>query len=325
MTFVCPMLTPGNGLPCLHYIKPDNVEDPGFCRQSTQFRCIEAMKHKLPSISFNRLADFIHCKRRYYNSVIKGIEVKPHHLPEPIKLGRAWDAFVRSLYNKEYDHHMDIRPLQLTEIQRAKISALQRANQDLEIQTKVDRFEGCQYKVHVPVGQNQIVGYVDIACDNYIEEFKLSARPDFYTHKENVAYQLGTYFMANERWDYADVLITRVPGLRTGWGKYSGESAQEYEERIYGDIISRPAFYFIGWDRKKRTYGVRFWRNEFDLDEIFSTWVFVFQELQDTLVRGSWYPNNLACHVPAACAYLPIKRTGVVSEEIYKRKEVIEK
>ena len=99
MTFVCQMLTIGNGLPCRHYIRPDNAEDPGFCQQPSQFRCTEAMKHKLPSISYSRLTDFIHCKRRYYYSVIDGIEVKPHHQKEPIKLGRAWDSFIRSQYN----------------------------------------------------------------------------------------------------------------------------------------------------------------------------------------------------------------------------------
>jgi len=218
---------------------------------------------------------------------------------------------------------MEIQHSQLNDIQQAKISGLMRAYQDLEIKTKTDGLLDCHYRIHVPVGKNQIVGYLDRAYGGHIEEIKLSARPDFYTHKENVGYQIGTYFMANDQWEYADVFITRVPGLKTGWGKYSGESPQEYEERIYGDVISRPAHYFIGWDRKTRTYGIRFWRSEFDLDEIFSTYVYVLEELQDTLRRGSWYSNNLACHVPSACAYLPIKRTGVVSEEIYQRKEVI--
>jgi len=213
---------------------------------------------------------------------------------------------------------------QLNDMQQPKTSGLIRAFQDLEIQTETDGLLGCQYKIHVPVGQNQIVLCVDQAYEDHFVENKFSARPDFYTQKENVACQLGTNFMGNTNWKYAVMKIVRNPQLRTGWGKYGKESAQEYEERIYGDVISRPAYYFIGWDRKSRTYGVRFWRSEFDLDEIFSTYVYVLEELQDTLKRGSWYPNNLACHVPTVCAYLPIKRSGVVSEEIYQRKGVIE-
>ena len=109
--------------------------------------------------------------------------------------------------------------------------------------------------------------------------------------------------------------------LKDGQGKYADESAEEYEERCYGDILSRPAHYFLVWDRKSRTYGVRFWRSEFDLDEIFSTYVHVLREIQETVKRGSWYPNNLACHVPAACPFLPIKRSGVVSEEVFEKRQ----
>jgi hypothetical protein len=56
------------------------------------------MKKKLPSISFSRLVDFIHCKKRYKHAVLDGLKVKAEHLPEPLKLGTAWDIFIRSLY-----------------------------------------------------------------------------------------------------------------------------------------------------------------------------------------------------------------------------------
>lgn len=79
---------------------------------------------------------------------------------------------------------------------------------------------------------------------------------------------------------------------------------------------------FLGWNRDTRTYGVRVWRSEFDLEEIFRTYVYVLRKIRDTLHAGSWYPNNLACPVPATCPYLPIKHSGVVSEEIYERREV---
>ena len=75
MKHTCRMLTPGDNSPCKHYIRPNDPTDPGFCRQPTQFLCMEAMKHKLPSISYSRLTDFIHCKRRYYHSVIEGIDL----------------------------------------------------------------------------------------------------------------------------------------------------------------------------------------------------------------------------------------------------------
>ncbi len=317
--YTCPMLTPGDSLPCRHYIRPIQPEDPGFCDQPTWFRCIEAMKHKLPSISYSRMGDFIQCRRGYYHAVIQGLEVKPQHLPEAIKMGRAWDAFLRNVHEECYDHLNDIEPLQLTPAQSAKIGALTDAYRDLEIK-KMDGLLGCQYKIHVPVGTTTIVGIVDRAYEDLIVETKCSFNPAFYTQKENLTYQLGTYFLGNEQWESAVVEITRVPGHRTGEGRYADEAPDDFQKRIYSDIVSRPAHYFIGWDRKSRTFGVRFWRTEFDLDEVFSTYVHVLREIEETVKQGSWYRNNLACHVPAPCPFLPIKRTGVVSSEIYLRR-----
>jgi hypothetical protein len=197
-----------------------------------------------------------------------------------------------------------------------------RAHRDLEVLIDKDNLLGCQHKIYTPIGTTNILGYVDRAYDNHIIETKFSARPDFYQQKENVAYQLGTYFIANEAWEYATVEITRVPDLRTGKGKFSDESPEQFEERIYSDIVSRPAHYFPGWDRKTRTFGVKFWRTEFDLEEIFRTYVHVLREIQEAAKTGAWWRNNLACHVPTPCPFLPIKRTGVVSEEIYERRKV---
>lgn len=318
MEQICNMLAPGDGLPCKHYIRPDDPSQPGFCSQPERFFCVEAMKRKLPAISYSASTDFIHCRLRYYHGVIEGLRVRSHQLPEPLKLGQAWNTFTRFMY-EDTPFHEALEPLKLSPEQAAKVNALVRAYRDLEIQVNKDRLLSSEYKVHVPVGQNQIIGFVDRAYENHIVESKLSTRPDFYAQRENLAYQLGTYFLANEEWDSATVEVVRAPSLRTGQGKYSEEDPGEYEERVYGDIISRPGYYFLGWDRKTRSYGVKFWRSEFDLDEIYSTYVHVLREIHDTLEHGAWYPNNLACHVPAPCPYLPIKRSGVVSEEVYEK------
>jgi hypothetical protein len=275
------------------------------------------MKRKLPAISFSSLTDFIHCRRRYKHRKIDGLQVKPQYLPELLKMGRAWDSYIRYSYDGT-DYLPTITPLQLSDFSQAKLNALIGAHKNLEINSKNDGLLGCQYKINVPVGQEQIVGYVDLAYEDHIEEVKLSPRPDFYKQPENLYYELGTNFMGNGAWEYADVKITRVPQLKPK----PDESGEAFEERCYGDILSRPARYFIGWNRKTRTYGVRFWRSEFDLEEIFQTYVHVLRELKTTAKRGSWYPNHLGCHVPATCQYLPIKRTGVVSEELFEKREI---
>jgi hypothetical protein len=313
---ICTLLTPGNGLPCKHYLRPDDPTQPGFCTQGARFFCEEAMKHRLPSISYSRLSDFIHCKRRYYHAVIEGLSVKLERLPEPIKLGRAWDAITRGKYESTFDPNLEIDRPALSPVQAAKINGLKRAFEDLGIYINKDRLIACQYRVTTQILRTNLVGIVDRAYGDHLVETKLSARPEFYQQRENIAYQLGTYFLANDEWDYAIVEITRTPFLKLK----DGEEPDAYEERVYGDVISRPGHYFLGWDRKTRTFGTRFWRSEFDLDEIHSTYCHVLREIRETVERGSWYPNYLACHVPAPCPYLSIKRSGVVSEKIYTRR-----
>lgn len=322
MDFGCQMHTPADGLPCKHYIRPLVKGEPGFCSQPTRFRCEEAMKVRLPAISYSGASAFIACRRRWYHQQVEGLEVRPEHLPEPIKLGRAWDAYQHYLYDPSFDHLAAIQSLHLSPEQAAKLHALMRAHRDLEVHINKDTLLGCQYKIYTPVGTTNIVGYVDRAYDAYIVETKCSARPEFYAQKENVTFQLGTYFMANEAWESATVEIVRVPALQTGKGRYSEESPEQFEGRIYSDIIGRPAHYFIGWDRKTRTFGVKYWRTEFDLDEIFATFVQVLEEIKRAAHSGAYYRNHLACHVPAPCPYLPIKRTGVVSPEIFVKRQI---
>ena len=314
---LCPLRIKGNGLPCIHYIRPDEKGQPGLCAQRTNFFCVEAMKKRLPSISYSRATDFIHCRRRYLHGVIEGLRVKPAHLPEAMKLGKAWDLIIRSKYDTDFDPTKETNSLRLTPEQAAKINALNRGFTDLELLLNMDGLLGCQVKVTTQILNNNLIGFCDRAYEDHIVETKLSARPEFYTQKETVGPQLGAYFMCEPAWDYAVVEITRVPSLKLK----DGEDPEAYEERIYGDILSRPAYYFTGWDRKTRTFGTRFWRSEFNLEEIHSTFCHVLHEIQDTVTRGAWYPNNLACHVPAPCPYLPIKRSGVVSDEIFEKRQ----
>ena len=140
----CQMRSPAPGLPCKHNLKPDDKTQPGFCASpgTTFLFCTEAMKHKWPSISYSSLTDFIHCKIRYYHRTVEGLYLKPEQLPEPIKLGRAWDAITRSRYDLAFDPIREIEPLKLSPVQAAKINGLNRAFTDLEVQINRDvRFQ----------------------------------------------------------------------------------------------------------------------------------------------------------------------------------------
>ena len=322
MNVPCEHFIPTTDRPCASYVRPKVKREPGFCQRPNMFRCVEAMKRKLPAISYSSATDFIRCRRSYYHRVVEGLQVRPEHLPESMKLGKAWDLYTHHLYSPDFDHLPKIEALRLTPEQQAKVNALIRAHRDLEVSANKDGLLGCQYEVLTSIGQTNIHGFVDRAYQDHIVEVKLSSRPEFYTERENISYQLGTYFLGNEAWQYGIVEAVRVPQLRTSYGKFSDEDPAKYEARLLSEIVSRPSHYFLGWNRQTRTYGVKFWRSEFDLDEIFRTFGEVLQEIQECAQRGHWWENHLACHVPGPCPYLPIKRTRVVSDEIYERREV---
>ena len=314
----CVHIDPGNGPPCVHLLRSEKPGHPSFCNWPGGWTCIEWLKRNLNEIDYSSVQAFIQCRQKYNLKKVKGLQVKPEHQPEPLKLGKAWDEFMRGQYEPEYDYSQQIVQLGLNEVAWAKISALMRASSELEIQTDRKGYGGCQSKIWVPIESTAklIVGAVDRVYSDHIVETKLSARPEFYQERENISLQVGTYFLGWEDWQYVDMEITRTPALKMK----DGEESDAYEARLFSDILTRPSFYFMGFNRKERTYGVRFWRSEFDLREVYFTYVTVLRELQRTLEEGSWWKNPLSCHVPTVCEFLPIKRSGVISPEIYNQK-----
>lgn len=323
----------GNGKSCTHYI-PSDKQEPGFCRRPTQFICIEAMKSMAkqdiyPHISYSALQNFIRCKIKFYKANILGIEVRPEHKSEPLKLGTVWDKFIDNSYAGTFPMHGIgelIEEHQIPDYQAAKLSALFRAFKDLEIKTPREGLLGSQYEIWLKIGSNLVKGKVDLTYKDHICEAKLSGSPNFYTKQENTQSQGGTYLLANDDWEYIDYLITKIPQQRQGkeTAKKKAESIADYEERIYGNILTSPKDYFLGWNKEKKVYGKRFWRSEYDFEYIQNVYRWVFMELKDTITRDSWYRNEMNCNSLGECEYMNIKQSGGVSERIYRYREVKE-
>ena len=319
MRNTCIDMVPGDDLPCVHLIKSTKQGHPSFCGLPTGWVCMEWLKRNLDEISYSSAQDFIQCRQKYYLRKVKGLELKPEHLPEAMRLGKGWDEFMRGQYQPGYDYSAQIVRLGLNEVQWAKLSALMRVFTELEMRITKDGYSGCQQEIHVPIestGQ-QIVGIVDRTYGDHTVETKLSARPEFYQERENISFQVGTYFLGLDAWQYVDMEITRTPSLKMR----DGEDTDAYEARLFSDILSRPSYYFAGFNKKERTYGVRFWRSEFNLREVYFTFVTVLREIQQTLESGSWWKNRLACFLPSICGFHSVCKTGVISPEIYVQRE----
>ena len=282
-------------------------------------------------LSHSSRESFTRCRQAFYLSRIKRIGIRSSMLPLPVKLGAIWDKYIESRYlgvkfMDKFWSMIDEYGIE-SDMDVAKIYALIQAHRTLEIEPQYETadggmFRGCQHKFEIP-GEFPIIGYIDRVYSDHIVETKLTARPDFYFQIHNITSQIGTYFLSNPEYKYAVIESTRVPGLRTGAGKYSDESPDAYRDRIIGEIISKPSYYFLGFNRDTRTFGKKFWRNEINLEELTQDYFYVNQEIARAMEDGdnAFYKNRKACYVPGPCFYLPVCDTGCVSEGIFEVRE----
>jgi len=299
----CPSLyRPKNSrLPCIHYLKADEKGQPGYCKLPTQFRCIEAVKKYCPKLSVSAVNTWIQCRQAYYYSNVVGLQLKPEHLSEPLLAGKAWDNFLQG------------KPLPeaLPETAAARVNALISAYKKLGINQQPD--PTYQEEIAWEFGGAVVHGYTDRSYDDHIVESKLSSRPDFYHQLYNIHFQVGTYFLANPRWQHVIMEVTRYPSTR----RKEDEPYEDYLERVRKDIIKRPSFYFIGLNRLTMQFGKKFYRSEFDFNGIQHIYQTVSKEIPRALREDAIYQNTASCYSPFPCGYLPIRKSGVVSEELY--------
>jgi len=271
-------------------------------------------------ISMTGMKSFVQCRKKYWLRYHQGVTIKPQYAARPMVMGKLWALWLERAYEPDLEHPSIIEAMKLHRLyleDQAKLRALARAYKELIDIGPGDDFIACELEITHPLNGTNIKGVIDRAYTSYIVESKLSARPDFYTHLENISLQGSTYLLANPEWEAVVVEPTRLPKMETGAGKFSDEDPDEYGERVYQDIISRPSHYFLKLNRKTGTFGVKFWRSEFPLDEIRQMYQVVYRDMKRCEEEDAWYPNELSCHVPTQCEYLPIKKTGVVSEEMY--------
>jgi hypothetical protein len=102
-----------------------------------------------------------------------------------------------------------------------------------------------------------------------------------------------------------------------------GETPKQIEDRIYSDILSRPSKFFLGWNKEKRMYGKKFYRNEIRLDEVVDGYKGMVIELLAARWSGNFYKNRKFCNnlFGHQCEYLPICSSNNISDVMYKIRE----
>jgi len=258
------------------------------------------------------------------------ISVKENNKAMPLKRGTMWDKiqeyFMGAIgYDIAWNNLEEyIKLNNVDDITAAKTRAMVRAHDELF--KPVDGYKipellldnGIQFPLELNLDEyTRITGFYDAKYYSSFDEVKFSAKPENYLNKFDISSQVGTYFLADDDMDYVNMKVARVPDLKIG----SDESVIKFENRLFNDILSRASFYFPGLQRHTEpwTYGVRFYREEFDLEEIRQRYKWIVRDIRTKMNEGGWYREERKCEeYGSKCDYYPICTSGgFISDFIY--------
>lgn len=301
--------------PCSWYIPG------GFCNKDDVFRCIEYMKNNEMEISYSGLRNYVECPRKYYLNTIKGLQmVKP-----PIRMlaGRVMSECldvihdvtptktVLEVLNKYKDMYQDPDDTDKVVVELCKIEGFIRAYIEHPVSEEKGKTQ-YEFKWRYGEGYPVIHGYMDMArCIDGKGGYGMEAK---YTSHDNwlkfVVYgQISTYFLGTDL-ERIFLRLLKVPALKPK----KGEGIKDYTERVYDEVSGSIKGYVVD---------VNYWRSEFDLDMIREKYRVIANEIAGRLDGGEqafYQTENQDSHF--RCEYLPICSSGVISDQLYIKREV---
>lgn len=307
----CEYLNPVEGKPCSSYL------GSGMCARSNMFRCPEYIKHKEPRVSHSAIENFMRCHLRYYYSNIQGVQVKPMFQSDALKIGSQVDDYITQ--NKNPDG-ME----KLSSMREAKIHAICQAFDRLVGRELVDyAYQGQKVFLTQEDGIPQTKGYIDLEANDvsHFIEIKTSEKPERYTNLFWMRSQMGTYFLSNPNYKYGIIWPIRVPTLKRT-GQYKEETLEEYRNRCIRDMVARAKWYFPGYNPDEKTFGIKIYRSEIDLDVVRKRYQMIGWQIQKCAEEGFWYPEETQCLSPFECDFKRIcENHGCISEDVYCYRE----
>ena len=300
------------------------------CNLPSKFACeINGGKMKM---SVSQLKTWNDCRFKWFLSYVRRIEQKPHYHSQPMLMGSLWDAMQEWRYTGKAVDEADKR--YMSEASVAKVEAMDRAFGeaiDTDAMT-CGKSPACQLRVSEIMesgnGPFTMRGYMDrseiarnVNDRLAFSEAKFVSRPDRYRNVLDIKNQIGSYFLLSPQHHVAMMEVTRAPGLQQG----KSESAEELGRRIYNDATNRPGHYFIGYNKKTRTFGKIYRRAEFGLDFLRRRIIAQVNHIKFSLAHGDetiFDQNTRSCFMGSyACEFYDVCTGGVISEEEYQVKE----
>jgi hypothetical protein len=327
----CPDFNPNTDFTACTYFDPaSNILECGYCKQTKYYRCL-AHNAQIP-LSHSSVQSFLSCHYLYYLQALRGIQTRDAQKSSPLKMGSLWDTVLQKHLGQPDIKIADtINKYEISDRDIAKVKGLFRAYKFLEIQ--VDPGYELQAKIDLSVTFDHqvwndgvtpvrvfVTGFYDRKYPTHFVENKLSGRPENYLDPYYIQSQVGTYFLADPSLEHCTMEVVRTPDLKSA-GKNKEEDADTYSERVYQDVLSRPSHYFIGYNNETRRYGKKYYRTEFNLEELKSRYTHIFREYWEARLLSGWYKNDRACRniLPGIqCEYIPLCRNNQMSETIFQ-------
>lgn len=330
----CPKWMADDELPCKHYIV-DKDGCAGYCSLPSMFRCTEAIRNKAIRLSHSAVQSYCTCRMKFWYQYVMGITPRYAHINNAMKMGTLWDVCQGVAYGTqdERDIEATARKLEMYPDGIAKVLGVYEAYREL-IDPVRDGFvtmqEHLEYEGYDSVAGDYVIhGYTDRSYDTYFVDNKFTGRPDHYTIDPfKIASQVGTYFMCDDRFKRVVMEVVRTPQLRLKKGE---DDMVDYQDRIRDDVLMRPSHYFIGFDRDARTYGVAFYRSDFEayMKDMRKRYGWITRDIMAATKNNTWYGTESACMAfGSECEFYPICRSGegYVSHRLYTmRDKAIEK
>ena len=299
--------------PCKYYIKP------GLCSLSNHFRCIEYMVRIEFELDYTHYSMYCNCPYSYYLAYVLGIE----RIEKPLIIRRGSYIHDCLAYVQKGELN-EINPNDYfkndEEREKTKAKSIIESMIKLElipVDKAIPEFKWYIKEYDMP----KLYGTIDLIEDSpeptWFVEYKYTESPDFYLNSILATTQLHTYMLAKPSLKYCWIRPIRVPQLKST-GQYMDESEESYQDRLIKDILKRPGYYFPNYDKEKKTWGVKYYRENFDIEELKLKYRMVSLDIIRDIKRNYFRQNERACLSPSQCQFYEACATGGFSELLYK-------
>ena len=301
---ICKDLDNSIKTPCNSYIPT------GFCSKPNYFRCVEYMANNEPAISYSAMRNFLRCEKFYHYTNILGLE--RIEKSDALKIEKYVDS---SLSRKE----VDVTDKEDVWLQKARAIAEGMYTLGITKHIISQDFEPQKEFIIQRDGLPQIHGFIDFhhVSNKFFLELEITSKPDMYQDRFLIEDLVGTHFLSNPDYQFCVILIIRIPELIYNENK---ETPQEYYNRCYDDITRRPRHYFIGYSHESNKFGIKFYRQEMNLDELIKRYKWTVREIQQCAKENYWPMRKGSCFFPLKCDFYEACSIGI-SEDRYKKKE----